>query len=76
MINITDDRTLCCSTDCEKRFECGRSDVNNIGIHFVEDYSRFGSATIDDNGWNIDHWCGKLGDYKMFEPVTDTAIMD
>ena len=69
MINITDDRTLCCSNTCEKRFKCGRCDINNIGTHLVEDWSRFGSTTYADNGCEIEHWCGKLGNYKMFEPI-------
>ncbi len=69
MITLTDDRTLCCSTTCEKRFECGRSHYTNTGTHLVEDYSSFGSAAYTDSGCEIDHWCGRLGNYKMFEPI-------
>lgn len=69
MINITGDRTLCCSNTCEKRFECGMSAINNIGMHCVEDFSSFGSATYTDNGCEIEHCCGEKGDYKMFEPI-------
>lgn len=66
---ITDNRTLCCSITCEKRFECAMADINNKGTHCVEDYSSFGSANYTDNGCEIEHCCGKLGDYKMFEPI-------
>lgn len=69
MINTTDDRTLCCSRTCEKRFECAKADINNEGIHYVEDYSSFGTGTYTDNGCEIKHWCGKQGNYKMFEPI-------
>lgn len=69
MINVTNSRTLCCSITCEKRFECGRADINNIGTYYVEDYSRFGTGTFTDNGCEIEHWCGELGNYKMFEPI-------
>ena len=66
---MTDYRTLCCSLTCEKRFECAKADINNEGTHCVEDYSHFGTGTFTDNGCEIEHWCGKLGDYKMFEPI-------
>lgn len=69
MINTTDDRTLCCSNTCEKRCECGRSDINNIGTYYVEDFSSYGCATYTDKDCKIEHWCGKLGDYKMFKPM-------
>ena len=69
MINLTGDRTLCCSDTCEKRFECGRCDINNSGTYLVEDYSSFGTGTFTDNGCEIEHWCGKEGNYKMFEPI-------
>lgn len=62
-------RTLCCSTNCEKRFECGRADINNVGMHYVEDYSSFGSGQFTDKGCIIESWCGEQGNYKMFEPV-------
>ena len=68
--------TLCCSDTCEKKFECNRNSINHVGMHYVEDYSRFGSGTFTDTGCKIEHWCGKLGDYKMFEPIKDTAILD
>lgn len=69
-------RTLCCSTTCEKRFECGRSDINNVGMYCVEDYSRFGSGTFTDEGCTVEHWCGKQGNYKMFEPAYTKAVLD
>ena len=69
MTNLTNDRTLCCSDTCEKRFECGRSHINHIGTHYVEDYSSFGTGTHTGHGCEIKYWCGKLGDYKMFEQI-------
>ena len=42
----------------------------------IEDYYSYGSGTITNDGCKIKYWCGKLGDYKMFEPVKDTSIMD
>lgn len=71
-MTTTNDRTLCCSDTCEKRFECDRSHINHIGTYYVEDYSSFGTGTYTDNGCEIEHWCGKLGDYKMFEPIEPT----
>lgn len=61
--------TLCCSDKCERRFECARAGINNEGSHCVEDFSSFGSGIYADTGCEIEYWCGKLGDYKIFEPV-------
>lgn len=74
MTNITNDRTLCCSDTCEKRFECDRSHINHVGTYYVEDYSRFGTGTYTDDGCKIEHWCGKDGDYKMFEPIEEIKV--
>lgn len=70
MTNIENDRTLCCSNTCKKRFECDRSTINHNGTYLVEDWSNFGSGTISNNECTIEHYCGELGDYKMFEPKT------
>ena len=59
----------CCSTDCERKFDCAKHCFNIEGECYVEDYSRYGTGTYTDNGCEIEHWCGKLGDYKMFEQV-------
>lgn len=61
--------TLCCSDKCEKRFECARADINNAGMHYVENYYSFGTGTMTENGCEIEHWCGELGNYKMFESI-------
>lgn len=61
--------TLCCSTTCKKRFECAQSTINNVGTHYVEDFSAFGSGTFTDNGCEIEHCCGSLGHYKLFKPI-------
>ena len=68
-MTTTNDRTLCCSDTCEKRFECDISHINHIGTYYVEDYSSFGTATYADNDCVVEHWCGKFGDYKMFKPI-------
>lgn len=73
-MTTTNDRTFCCSDTCEKRFECDRSHINHIGTYYVEDYSRFGTGTFTDNGCEIEHWCGKDGDYKMFEPIEEIEV--
>lgn len=71
---------LCCSDKCEKRFECARADINNEGTHCVENWYSFGTGTMTENGCQIDHWCGKLGNYKMFEPmevkIEDVVVRD
>ena len=61
--------SLCCSITCEKTLECKKHCINNIGTHYVEDFSSFGSGTFTDNGCKIEHCCGKFGDYKMFESI-------
>lgn len=61
--------TLCCSNICEKRTECKKHSMNNEGIHYVEDFYYFGSGSIGVDGIKESWWCGKLGDYKMFEPI-------
>ena len=67
-------KTLCCSDKCKKRFECAKADINNKGMHCVEDYYSFGSGTMTENGCEIEHWCGEMGNYKMFEPIEPTII--
>lgn len=61
--------TLCCSGVCEKRTECKKHSMNNEGIHYVEDFYYFGSGSIGVDGIKESWWCGKLGDYAMFEPI-------
>ena len=67
-------KTLCCSTKCEKRFECAKADINNDGVHYIEDFYSFGSGTFTDNGCKIEAWCGEEGNYKMFEPIEEVNI--
>lgn len=56
----------CCSTRCEKRYDCGLHYLNSFGTHQIEDFSTFGFGDIDDVGTL---WCGSLGNYKMYKPV-------
>lgn len=67
MIIPTDNRTLCCSLQCERRSTCGRADINNIGTFYVENWYSFGSGNYTNNGWEIEHYCGPQGNWKMWE---------
>ena len=69
MTSIKNDKTLCCSNTCKKRFECNRSSINHIGAYLVEDWSSFGSGFLSNNECKVEYWCGELGNYKMFEPI-------
>lgn len=62
-------KTCCCSSHCKKYFDCQLADINNEGAHCVENWYSFGTGTFTDNGCEIEHWCGELGNYKMFEPI-------
>lgn len=62
-------KTICCSDKCERRFKCAKADINNEGIAACENFYSFGSGIMTENGCEIDHWCGELGNYKMFEPI-------
>lgn len=62
-------KTTCCSDKCEKRHYCAKHYFNNIGVCISEDYSTFGSGSISNEECKTEHWCGELGEYKMFEPV-------
>lgn len=61
--------TCCCSSHCKKYFDCQLADINNEGINIVNNYHEWGSGTFTDEGCVIEHWCGELGNYKMFEPI-------
>ena len=63
-------KTCCCSSHCKKYFDCQLADINNEGTNIVENYHEWGSGTYTDEGCVIEHYCGELGDYKMFEPKT------
>ena len=62
-------KTCCCSSHCKKYFDCQLADINNEGINFVENYHEYGSGTFTDEGCVTEHYCGGLGNYKMFEPI-------
>lgn len=70
-------KTCCCSTICEKQIQCAKHSINNVGMHYIEDFYSYGSHAETADGYvQEEYWCGKLGDYKMFESVMDTTIMD
>lgn len=62
-------KTCCCSSHCKKYFDCQLADINNEGVNYVNNYHEWGSGTYTDEGCVIEHYCGELGDYKMFEPI-------
>ena len=62
-------KTCCCSSHCKKYFDCQLADINNEGTNFVNNYHEWGSGIFADEVCVIEHYCGELGDYKMFEPV-------
>ena len=66
-------KTTCCSDKCEKRHYCAKYYFNNMGECVCEDYSSFASGSISNGECKVEYWCGKEGDYKMFEP---TIIID
>lgn len=68
--------TVCCSNECEKKFECAKHCLNVKGDCCVEDFSHFGTCTYTDNGCEVNHWCGESGNYKMFEPVSKRMSVD
>ena len=64
----------CCSSHCKKYFDCQLADINNEGMNVVEDYHEWGSGTYTDKGCVIEHYCGELGNYKMFEPIEEIEL--
>ena len=78
MTNIENNKTLCCSNTCKKRFECNENVINHSGTYLVEDWSNFGSGIISMNECKTEYWCGELGDYKMFRPlkITKEEVID
>lgn len=68
--------TYCNSTQCEKRHLCAKHGMNikEDSDYFAIDYSSYGSGKCTEQGCEIDHWCGELGDYKRFEPIKYTQF--
>lgn len=67
-------KTCCCSSHCKRYFDCQLADINNEGMNIVNNYHEWGSGTFTDEGCVIEHYCGELGDYKMFEPVKKRGL--
>ena len=70
-IELTSDKTLCCSLGCPRRDACGRANINNIGTFIVEDYFSFGSGVFTNAENKIEHWCGPWGNWKMWEEIKE-----
>lgn len=62
-------KTVCCSNQCERYFECANADINNDGINYCENFYDFGSGSISSEGCT-EHWrCSEKGNWGMFEQV-------
>lgn len=61
--------TTCCSTQCKKRYDCTRHCFNSVSTYPSEDYYTFGYGSISSDDCKVEHWCGELGEYKMFVPI-------
>ena len=67
-------KTTCCSDKCERKFECAKHCINNEGISVCEDFYSFGSGTMTENGCEIKHWCGSLGNWGMYQCVGSEEV--
>lgn len=68
---------ICCSKECKKRADCAVHCLNNFdGTYQIEDFENYGSCTMSDKGIERDWWCGRRGNYKMFEPVSKRKSAD
>lgn len=72
---------LCCSEQCDRKNQCAlfyrnpqpdnRKYENN-----VEPLDSHGWGSISSNGYESHYDCGPLGDYKMFEPISDKMLYE
>ena len=62
-------RTVCCSNECERQFECALHSINNEGTNYCENFYNFGSGSISSEGCTEHWWCSEKGNWGMFEQV-------
>lgn len=65
----------CGSGTCPRAKDCARFCHNLTQPAYIENYASFGwaSISIDKDGKTSEkgeYWCGPLGDYKMFIPMS------
>ena len=63
----------CISENCEKHLTCKRYVLNlpRYEAHTLEGLPSFGSGSCSNEGYDIDYWCGPLGNYKMYVEVEE-----
>lgn len=68
LIQEVADKTFCCSSTCEKRFDCMNHCSNApLRLRFpVADFSAYGSGIIVGAKVEVNYDCGALGNYKKF----------
>jgi len=65
--------TVCMSTTCEKYSDCAKAAINNWGTHTATDKANMSFVKTDSSGKYVEeYWCGKRGEYRLFEPKTTT----
>ena len=62
-------RTVCCSNECERQFECALHSINNEGTNYCENFYNFGSGSISSEGCTEHWWCSEKGNWDMFVQV-------
>ncbi len=62
-------KTVCCSSQCERKAECANHAINNEGTNYCEDFYNFGSASLSSEGRKETWWCSALGNWGMFTQV-------
>lgn len=62
-------KTVCCSNQCERQFDCSLHSINNEGINYCEDFYNFGSGSISSEDCTEHWWCSEKGNWGMFVQV-------
>lgn len=71
---------ICTGSGCDRAAKCGLYYRNPQPEHRkydnVEPLSEFGSGSLSSEGCDITYWCGPLGDYKMFQPISEELKLE
>lgn len=71
---------LCTGSGCDRAARCGlyyrNPQPDNRKYDNVESLASCGSGSISSEGCHVEHWCGPLGDYKMFEHIPDQVLYE
>lgn len=67
----------CISENCENHLTCKRymENLPRYETHTLEGLLSFGSGSCSNEGYDIDYWCGPLGNYKMYIEVEENDCM-